>query len=310
MKIPVQRLHLKRRVGIRVVALLAGAAFLAGLAAPQSPVGKPSQSEMAARARAIMPRPMRVGIPGDPQGTPPAGWTCVGNCGTDTADGVVPLSPVHASTYEWVSTNGGSSGVGVLPTGALGSETDGSTLATPVFSATAGTALNFYFNYVTSDGAGYADYAWAELFNSSNTPVALLFTARTEASGSIVPGAGLPAPLATLIPASVPIIGGAPTFGPIGGYSGTCYASGCGYTGWVNSNYVISTAGNYYLKVGVVNWSDTLYDSALALDGVTVGGVPITPVKSVPAVSTWGLVLLGVALLAFGMKAAVRGVSA
>src|ERR1035438_992096 len=51
MKIPVQRLHLKRRVGIRVVALLAGAAFLAGLAAPQSPVGKPSQSEMAARAR-------------------------------------------------------------------------------------------------------------------------------------------------------------------------------------------------------------------------------------------------------------------
>jgi hypothetical protein len=310
MKIPVQRLYLKRRVGISVVALFAGAAFLAEFATAQSPVTKPSASEIAARARAVMPRPMRVGIPGDPTGTPPTGWTCVGNCGTDTADGVVTLSP-HASTkYEWVSTNGGTTGVGALPTGALGGETDGSTLATPIFSATAGTALNFYFNYVTSDGAGYADYAWAELFNSSNTPVALLFTARTESSGSIVPGAGLPAPLATLTPSSVPIIGGAPTWGPLGGYSGTCFASGCGYTGWVNSNYIISTAGNYYLKVGVVNWSDPYYDSGLAVDGVTVGGVPITPPSSVPAVNTWGLVLLGVALLLFGMKAAVRGAAA
>src|SRR3977135_3866264 len=88
-------------------------------------------------------------------------------------------------------------GVGVLPTGALGMETNGSTLATSVFSASAGTALSFYFNYVTSDGAGFSDYAWAELFNSSKTPVALLFTARTEPSGSIVPGTGLPNPLAT-----------------------------------------------------------------------------------------------------------------
>jgi hypothetical protein len=32
-----------------------------------------------------------------------------------------------------------------------------------MFAATAGTALNFYFNYVTSDGAGFADYGWAEL---------------------------------------------------------------------------------------------------------------------------------------------------
>ena len=195
-------------------------------------------------------------------------------------------------------------GVGVLPTGALGMETNGSTLATSVFSASAGTALSFYFNYVTSDGAGFSDYAWAELFNSSKTPVALLFTARTEPSGSIVPGTGLPNPLATLNPGSVPIIGGGPAWSPLGPSSGTCFDAGCGYTGWVNSSYVIPTAGDYYLEIGAVNWQDKAFDSGLALDGVTVGGVPITPPPGgggPPPVSTaepGTLALLSVGLLA------------
>jgi len=207
----------------------------------------------------------------------PSGWTCSGNCGSSGADGVVTLSPTGNSSFQWVSTTNGLNGVGVLPTGALGMETNGSTLATSVFSATAGTALSFYFNYVTSDGAGFSDYAWAELVNSSKAPVALLFTARTEPTGSIVPGTGLPNPLATLHPGSVPIIGGGPSWTPLGSSSGTCFAAGCGYTGWVNSSYVIPTAGNYYLEIGVVNWIDTAFDSGLALDGVAVGGVPITP---------------------------------
>jgi hypothetical protein len=125
-------------------------------------------------------------------------------------------------------------------------------------------------------------------------PVALLFTARTEASGSIVPGAGLPAPLATLTPASVPIIGGAPTWSPLGGYSGECYDAGCGHTGWVRANYTIATAGSYYLEVGVVNWLDTLYDTGLAVDGVTVGGAPVTPTTPAPS----SLLLLGIGLAA------------
>ena len=75
---------------------------------------------------------------------------------------------------------------------------------------------------------------------------------------------------------------------------GVATASGCGYTGWINSNFTIATAGDYYLKVGTVNWDDTAFDSGLALDGVTVGGVPITP-PSVPEPST--LVLLGTGLL-------------
>jgi hypothetical protein len=229
----------------------------------------------------------------------PSGWTCSGNCGSSGADGVVTLSPTGNGSYQWASTNNGIGGVGVLPTGAIGTETNGSTLATSVFSASAGTPLSFYFNYVTSDGAGFSDYAWAELFNSSKTPVALLFTARTEPTGSIVPGTGLPNPLATLHPGSVPIIGGGPSWSPLGPSSGTCFDAGCGYTGWVNSSYVIPNAGNYYLEIGVTNWDDTLFDSGLAVDGVTIGGVPITPSgpppTTTPEPGTLALVSLGLA---------------
>lgn len=232
----------------------------------------------------------------------PAGWNCVGNCGSLGADGVVTLSPTGNSSYQYVSTYNGTMGVGALPTGPLGQETNGSTLSTSMFSGTAGTPLNFYFNYVTSDGAGYADYAWAELFDSSNNPVSLLFTARTEPSGTIIPGSGMPAPNATLTPASVPIIGGAPDWSPLGTSSGTCYSAGCGYTGWVLSSYDIPTAGTYYLEVGVTNWQDTAYDSGLALDGVTIGGVPVGGGPG-PVPEPSSIVLLGSGLAGFAALA-------
>ncbi|MGA2273062.1 MAG: NF038132 family protein [Bryobacteraceae bacterium] len=282
-------------------ALIAALVYGPGSAAAQTPKAGESARRAAAGARlrslAAPHARAPIGGPTDPSSVP-SGWTCVGNCGTDVADGSVTLSPTGNSSYEWVSTNGGTNGVGALPTGALGSETDGSTLATPVFTAAAGAPLTFYFNYVTSDGAGFADYAWAELFNSANNPAALLFTARTAASGSIVPGSGMPAPLATLTPPSVPIIGGAPTWSPLGVYSGQCWAAGCGYTGWVKSSYTIPAAGNYYLKVGVVNWLDTEYDSGLAVDGVTVNGVPVatTPVPSSLVLAMLGLAALGMLL--------------
>lgn len=73
---------------------------------------------------------------------------------------------------------------------------------------------------------------------------------------------------------------GGPVWPELGSWSGDCYASGCGYTGWVQASYVVPATGNYYLKVGVVNWLDEFWDSGLAVDGVTLGGVPITLLSS------------------------------
>jgi hypothetical protein len=71
-------------------------------------------------------------------------------------NGFATLSPIGNSSYEYVTSNG-SSVTAPLPTGALGEEINRSTLATLIFSATSNTAFNFYFNYVTLDGAGYTD---------------------------------------------------------------------------------------------------------------------------------------------------------
>lgn len=233
----------------------------------------------------------------------PSGWTCAGACGTDGADGVVTLSPIGSSAYEYITTTGGTNGVGALAgVGGSGSPTNGSTLTTPVFSANASDPLNFDFNFVTSDGSGYADYAWAELLTSSGTSVAILFTARTASSGSIVPGFSMPTPAATLSPSAVDIIGGAPTWSPLGGYSGQCYAAGCGYTGWVGSSYSIAAAGSYYLEFGVTNWNDTSYDTGMAIDGVTVAGQEIPGQGSVPEPASLMLLASGIAGVWFARR--------
>lgn len=200
-------------------------------------------------------------------------WVCEGNCGTSPADGVVTLSPFGSSEYGWISTTDGVSTNGL----GVGSETTGSIITSPSFSADEGDELNFFFNYVTSDGAGFSDYAWAELLDSSMDTGSQLFTARTSADGNTVPGFGLPEPDAdvTLSPEATPIIPGGPEWSPLGSDSGDCYASGCGYTDWVEALFTFTETGTYALQFGVTNWSDSAYDSGLAFDGATIAGTDI-----------------------------------
>lgn len=228
----------------------------------------------------------------------PSGWTQVGNAGTNTAaDGVVTLAPGFSS-YQWISTSGGLSGAGTLPVGPTGQETNGSSAHTPTFTVNAGDKLNFYFNYITSDGAQYTEYAWAGLYTGSSTFGQYLFTARTTASGNTVPGFGLPGLGAgvTLTPPSTAIIPGGPAFSPLGTSSGSCYSTGCGYTGWIQMEYTFTTAGTYSLGFGVTNALDTAYDTAFAIAGVAINDKPI---DEVPEPGT--LALLGAGLAGLGM---------
>lgn len=221
----------------------------------------------------------------------PSGWTGVGNYGTLGADGDVTLAPGGGTAYGYVSSSGGVSGVS--PFG-LGAETDGSLLRSSVFSANAGDALKFSFNYVTSDGStDFSDYGWARLLQADMSQVAILFTARTHPTLNIVPGFGMPAPDATLTPPTVTINAGT-TWSALGGYSGTCWSAGCGNSGWVAASYTIASAGSYILEFGVTDWADNIYDSGMAFDGITVAGNPITPV---PEPEIYAMLGIGLGLM-------------
>lgn len=235
------------------------------------------------------------------------GWTCstAGSCGTLTADGDVTNAPVAGSSgYAWVSTNGADDfDEAKLPPDVPDTDVkNGATYTSAPFTTTsANTEINFHFNYVSSDGGDYADFAWARLLDGSGNQVALLFTARTHPTADIVPGQGMPAASATLTPPSVSISSGT-DWSPLGSSSGDCYDDGCGHSGWVEAKYTIASAGAYRLEIGAINWDDDEYDSGLAVDGLLVGGVPpsVGGIATIPTLGQWALVLMGMLLAGMG----------
>lgn len=248
----------------------------------------------------------------------PAGYTCSGTCGTSPASGVVTLAPGGGSQFGFVSTANSQFMNSPLT---VTNSTNGSLLLSNPFTAAAGQALSFRFNYITTDGTStFPDYAFVQLL-SGGTPV-LLFTAQTTPSGNTVPGFGLPviAPGVTLTPSSTPIhstgfgpsTGIGPAFGPLGMDSGTCFDVGCGFTDWIAANYLIPSAGTYQLEFGVFNVTDERFASALAFDFATgTGGTPsVTPgVVVTPEPATMSLLatgLLGVCGMARRRRKATR----
>ena len=225
-----------------------------------------------------------------------SGWTSSGNAGTTIGTDGVVITPTGFTGYNWVSTDGGVSGNTLGYTGS----TNGSTALSPLFSAAAGEQLAFKFNYITSDGAGYSDYGWAKLFDSSMNEVALLFTARTTPTGNTVPGFGMSPINAAINPAVVTITAGAPDWSSLGSSSGTCFSTGCGYTGWVDASYLIASAGTFHLQLGVANFTDTAWDSGLAFAGATIAGKSIDDVSQVPLPPA--LVLFASGLLGLGVS--------
>jgi hypothetical protein len=223
-----------------------------------------------------------------------AAWACAGHCGASAAQGDIPLSPIGNPAYGYASTAEspvyGASPL-TLDGNSRGFETNGSRLLSPAFHAEAGDRIDVQFNYASTDGKGFDDYAWARLVEADgHTLVAWLFTARSSNSstGNIVPGDVLRReefdPREVIVnydsfAFTSKTVDDPIDWMPLGPSNGTCWrdnASGCGYTGWLQSRHSFAAAGDYRLELGVVNWGDEAYDSALAFDvlGLTAAAVP------------------------------------
>lgn len=243
--------------------------------------------------------------------TPPtelAAWACTGACGASASQGDIVLSPFASPAYGFVTTAGSEAlGVSPLSLGAnsRGEETNGSKLVSAAFHAEAGDRLEVQFNYASTDGKGFDDYAWARIVGAdTGDTVAWLFTARSSNSstGNIVPGDVLRRedfdPRTVIVnyadySFTSKTVDDPIDWAPLGFSNGTCWrdnAQGCGFTGWLMSRHDFASAGEYRLELGVVNWGDGAYDSGLAFD--VRGLVTAVPEPGTPATLAAGLALV------------------
>jgi hypothetical protein len=228
-------------------------------------------------------------------------WSATGAAGIIYGDSTVQNSPTANTRFGYLTTAAGISGVSplVLKDEGRGTEnqTNGSKIQSSAFNASANDTLTLYFNYLSTDGRGYDDYAWARLVNAvTNDTAAWLFTARStnSANGNVVPGNVLNRQVDNSLPDEIDaVLNDGNTVGfdvastdwlPLGSSSGICWddANTCGPTGWIKSEYSVASSGAYFLEFGVINWGDQAYDTALAFDfqglqATNFSGVTLVP---------------------------------
>lgn len=252
-------------------------------------------------------------------------WTPMGTAGVVSGDGTVDISPTGNSQFGYVSTADGVYGTSplVLKDEGRGSEnqTNGTKIVSSSFAAGANDTLSLYFNYVSTDGRGYDDYAWARLVKAtpggSTDTAAWLFTARStnSANGNVVPGNILKRQTDSNLPDRLDaVLNDGNTVGfsvagtewaPLGYSSGVCWdnANTCGPTGWIKSSYTIASSGTYFLEFGVSNWGDQAFDSALAFDFAGLQRANFNGIAApVPEPESYALLLAGLGVIGMAVK--------
>lgn len=243
-----------------------------------------------------------------------SGWTCTGYCGSMLPEGDVVGSPALSSRYGFVSTYS-STAVGVAPLTlgdgqGINTETNGSKYVSGAFSAAAGQNVRMQFNFVSTDGKKYEDWAWARVVNAAdNKTAAWLFTAQssTSAPKSVVPGkvtSEFDAPSVITNYDSRDFVHQTANWAPLGDSNGSCFdaTNTCGHTGWLESSITLAAAGNYKIEIGVTNYGDAQYDSALAFDfqGMKHSTAALTSpsiTAAVPEPESYAMMLAGLALI-------------
>jgi hypothetical protein len=157
--------------------------------------------------------------------------------------------------------------------------------------ADAGDSLQFYFNYITSDGREYTDGAQVRLLDSvSLNPIVTLLTLKTN------DGIELTADSAVTVAGNASLTGGPWEWSLLGNYSGNCWdGAPCGYTGWTLADYTFGTSGTFLLEFSVFDEKDNEYHSGLAFDDISIKSPSTPPPGSVPEPAS--LALLGAGLV-------------